>query len=394
MAGPNNFGGVQDFVGALMGGSTNEAAAYDARMQRLINQRSSAALMDKRIQDAITAKQEADAMIALNTAIEDPLVRALTQSGTGSSYSGAQTGEKQRMQNELIATIAPLLQAAAEGGQGIPVDALNALIAGGTGKLMSPSNVNVLGQANADEAAASAMARYRDALTGKATAQTGTENIRQDLVRQQIETEQARGVKEQNLGNRYVMDAGLAGARTDLVNAQTGYWDERYRGGPSASSGGKAPFSNAAFVNAILGTPNEETGMYDVNQDFFKWQAIMSQKYPELAPGVNDRLAYGAYISKDDPNFNLDAYLRKPAPTQDQEPTDPLAAITGSEEPAAADTPVVTTEEDARMLIQVAQEMIQANPEQADAINANLQAALAKAGFQYAPNERTGSGSP
>lgn len=367
------YNGVEGFVTAVMGGGVNESAAYDARMQRLINQRSSAALMDKRIQDAITSKQEADAMIALNDVIEDPLVRALTQSGTGSSYSGAQTGEGKRMQNEMLAAIAPLLNAGAAQGE-IPVDALNALIAGGTGKLLSPSNVNVVPQALADTRAQESMADYRDALTGKTAAQTVTEGSRRELVDQQIQTEEARGVTQQNLGHKYVSDRGYTDARTGLVEAQTGYWDDRYRGGPSSSSSGKAPFNSASYINALLGTPNED-GMYTVDPEFFKWQWEQAQIDPEYN---DDRFAYGAWqngVNATPPDG------------------DPLAAVTGSEEPAAVDGPQVTSQEDAQMLIQVAEEMIRANPEQADLINANLQAALAKAGFNV-PNQRTGSGSP
>lgn len=369
------YSGTENFANALMGGGGNESLAYDMKMQRLINQRSSTALMDKRIQEAIIAKTEADQFIGLKDQIQDPRVLALTQSpaGTGANYSAAQTGEEQRMQNELTALILPLMESGV-----INPDKLNQLIAGGQGKLLSHTNVGTEARSGAAAGADNAMARYRDALTGKAGADTGTANARTDLVNQQIQTEEARGIVQQNTAHRLVTDRDLQEARKKYVESQTKYTDERYRGGPSgATKDGNRAFDNAALSNALLGTVDPDTGMITIPPEFFQWQAEYGQQYPFLLK--DDRAAFGAWTNRDQPGFDLGAYANAYRPdvaTTDTPQLDPMSAITGVEAPGATEY----TQQDIQTLITAAEELKQQYPGQAAQIDANLQALIGKSG--------------
>ena len=61
-----SFPGVRDFVAAVTGGNTLEQAGFDAAQDRLLRQRSSQALIDKRLEEAAIAKRQNEAQEAIS----------------------------------------------------------------------------------------------------------------------------------------------------------------------------------------------------------------------------------------------------------------------------------------------------------------------------------------
>jgi len=341
------YTGTQAFAQALMGGPSYEQAQYDERTAKLIRQRSQQALMEKRMDEARVSKIQANQFEGLPGVITDPRVLALTQSpkGTGANYLSAEKGSEQNMQNQVMQLIMGLLESAGgEGGGGLESldpDLINILTGISQGKMTTDSNLDVVPRAQARTRATDELANYRDALTGKAQADTGTSN-----------------------------------ARPGLVGAQQQYYEERDRGGSSAASA-KAPFSNATYATAFLGGGDEENPTMD-DQGFLAWQWKQAQIDPRYD---NDRYAWGAFTQ---PGGPIEA-----TPPGDQ--SEHMNAITGVEDPKAKDpveekrTPQGYTEADAQVYLDAYQRyasQMAGNPEAIAEARKRTAQRLSEMGFE------------
>lgn len=151
------FNGVRNATQAIVGAPARDELVRQAEARRLTSQANQQALLDKRVADAAIANRQNDFGAQLAGMIDqtDPLAVAAMAELAGQFSSAEQARGRVTQNTAREEALNRIL------GGNMDADVQNALLAVAGDKLMSPGNVNVADQANADLDAARALAENR-----------------------------------------------------------------------------------------------------------------------------------------------------------------------------------------------------------------------------------------
>jgi len=116
------FRGVETFMAALAGGEGIGQTQYNASTQRLIEERSRRALMDKRVSDATKAGAIADAFISMQERQAGGPNTDVLIGGRGSDFLNLSKTRGQEIKNEGLEVAMDALRSSIAGGTELPID--------------------------------------------------------------------------------------------------------------------------------------------------------------------------------------------------------------------------------------------------------------------------------